>query len=673
MDAFLQELQTDGQTDSEGEFSISVEAAMRKLRDFQLPRRGSFAAHLVACAVASGASRLLVSASHSSIDFYMDRPYLSSEDLDQLFLAPFRGQAPLFLKELAVGINGAFGLKPIYWRVESWSETQGGWRLHHQNGEQTLTPLHSSWAAKLQGCRVSLFLRPPSARGFNILNDLKPVLTELRDRCAYAPLDLRLGRKRGSQEVVQEGSLIAHALWRTEGGEPGTGLLGSIDGSLEKVHEESFSAYLWIDAKPSERQVHIVVNGISYPPPFQDFLPYPWLKAIIAAPYLEKDLSQASLRGSKEITHIQSWVKQKVPSLLLLRCLSYEPLHRNSLFQFNSCLREVFQETPHPEPVRKWFEMVELLDLAREPSKFESVRKQTLRIDEKCARHVWRSLIRSQTRLLQKAYETRDWTEVLSGVERLITIPDFFARATETEKEVLMTLCCLAGAGEGHPIYAGLKEKADVLWFAPRRALIRALLGHETSILDEVVGLWKHYLSFQLTLPDQAAALEHLKRVRRNHASWSLALNDSAELFRLQGEHRQSLEMRIAFLKSKPASYHHWLQVVASEAQAHGTISQWGYWRARAGLSEVSQVGIQAKSLHLRFANYPQKRWPKLLKESESESLSSPKWQYLFHRALWAVRESGDWETARRYFCRRLLLASLGESGHTLTTPGRVL
>jgi tetratricopeptide (TPR) repeat protein len=215
-------------------------------------------------------------------------------------------------------------------------------------------------------------------------------------------------------------------------------------------------------------------------------------------------------------------------------------------------------------------------------------------------------------------------------------------------------------------------ESRDLLWAPGRHALVLWLADRPDEALektDEVSGFWKHYLKFQMCLPDLAQARKHLDRAISADPGATFALNDLADITLLEKDYAEALKLRAEVIHRNIAGKVYWIQAIAQHARAHGSRSQFAYWTAYSGLAQLTQTGAAAGALLHRMRSYNSFRWKKVLEKSETLSLTNTKWRFLFHNALWALRGEEEWETARRALFRRLLLASMSEDGQNPLVP----
>ena len=664
MDSFLDQISQGGQKNSEGEFTISHLEALRKLRDFQLPRVGSFAANLVAAVVLGGGKTLQVSVTETSISFVFDKPLLTEQDLESLFLSPFQSGAPMWRKELAIAANGTLGLPLKLWSFQSWNaETEIGWEMKGLGGEQEVSPL-SRALGKASHSRFTLHFG--YQRGLRIQKFSLPIHQELQQRCCFAPLRIRMNSQSVARDPVEGRTTIARRVWRTVHEAPGARLLGKAAKYEEHQHKENFSAVMWLEPKDNG-QVTLLVNGVAFPAPEKSFGLPSWLSLIVASPVLQKDLSQSSITKNRTLRLLSEWAAEQVPDLLEERCRSFRSLYGSPLTRFHNCLNEYYDEPP--PAVRTWFEHQELLKKACNPEIFEELSKDARDLPELRAKALWRALRQAQYSVVREAWNKKDWALAARAADRISLVAKEAESLSPEEEETLMATFSLAkDFGRALPAV----KPRDLLWAPGRHALVLWLADRRDAALaktDEITGFWKHYLKFQMHLPDLEKARKHLDRAISTEPGATFALNDLADLVFLEKDYDEALKLRTEVINRNIAGKIYWIQVMRQNARAHGSRSQFAYWTAYSGLAQLSQAGADAGALLHRMRSYDRVRWEKVLEKSETIRLNNTKWRFLFHNALWALRGEEAWETTRRALFRRLLLASMSEDGQNPLVP----
>lgn len=664
LDAFLDDLQEQGTPMEPGDFTISEEEALRKMREYQLLSPGSFASHLVAAVVAAGGTYLAFHTTKEGLTFSFDKPHLDQVHFDEFFHALFASGSLLWHRELAIAVNAALGLKPRVLTLQSWDTAdQNGHLLKLEGKDQRLVSLRPTQRRRRQGSRVDLFLRPPGARGFNLKRFSAPVARELRSRCCYAPIQVTVNSKGTRKALLGKNEPLVHQYWAGESVLP-LDLEGCDNGAQppeRHQHDEEFSAYLAIEARKGA-DVVLVVDGVSFSLQDQVKIEVPLLRAVVSATGLRKDISQANLLQEERLDSIVTWLNRKSKEMLLSRCATLVPMVERANELFCACLKTVFS-TDVPIEVHSWLDQVKTLRMASDPEYYEQVLSTISGLRKGRTQALWEKLRWSHLLWLETLYRERDWTQALVAVKRLREIP---LESPPEQSEAFLVLSVLAG--EAVPTL--IDTDLELPWFKERRAVLSILAGRydvDFGALDEG---WGHYLQAQMALPDLPRARALFRSALECGPQWRYLHNDLAEIAYLVGNFRDGLKHRTEFRRLEPPGRRFWAHFLGTEAMAHGTMSQWARWSvANSVYSLVLGDNSGAPSLNRAFKNYNKYRWQTELKESEGHSLGSGAWTYRFKRAVWGFRAEEHWREPREYQLRRLLRASLGATPTELVEP----
>lgn len=345
MDSFLERLQSDGDRDSIGRFTLDPAKAREKLQKFQLVEPHAYPVHLVAAAVASGATRidLHLDADDLRLDFD-GRPFLA-EEMEHLFASLFSTERQAWLirlKELAIGINAALVLKPRWVDVESWSGREGI-HLRVYPERDRLERVRPGPDAGLN-TRIHVRQRLGLKKVLRYLSKrTTPEEAALRQRCRLCPVPVRLNGEQLSGPVAIPACLV---LTHLQGG-PHELVLDCPEAAL-RLDEPSagdYSAWLALDHQVSRATLHWVVNGVSYVEPFS-------LRAWVVTPNMPKDVSQTSLVQGEEWQRILGHLRDARARQLQALALRYGELEPTVQAQAREVLLEALGEGLTPgEPV----------------------------------------------------------------------------------------------------------------------------------------------------------------------------------------------------------------------------------------------------------------------------------------------------------------------------------
>ncbi|MFA5507219.1 MAG: hypothetical protein WC314_10210 [Vulcanimicrobiota bacterium] len=109
MESFLDQMKQEGQPESEGGFTLSAEGSHWKMAQYCLANRGDYPAHVLAAAVAGGASKFSLEREARATLLSFDGAPISREDLLALSGAGGRGR----LHELSIALSAAAGQSTV--------------------------------------------------------------------------------------------------------------------------------------------------------------------------------------------------------------------------------------------------------------------------------------------------------------------------------------------------------------------------------------------------------------------------------------------------------------------------------------------------------------------------------------------------------------------------------
>lgn len=291
MDSLLEELQSDGDFESIGRFTLDPAKAREKLQKFQLVEPHTYPVHLIAAAVASGATRvdLHLDADDLKLDFD-GRPFLA-EEMENLFASLFSSERHAWLirlKELAIGINAALVSKPRWIDVESQSGQQG----IHLRVYPDRDRLERVRPGPNAGTRIHVRQRMGLKTVMRFLSKrTSPEEMAIRERCRLCPIPVRLNGEQVSQPLAISTCLV---LTHLRGGPHELAVEGS-EGAmrLEEASPGDYSAWVALDRESGRGALHWIVNGVSH---IEGFSARAW----VITGTMPKDVSQASLVQGEE-------------------------------------------------------------------------------------------------------------------------------------------------------------------------------------------------------------------------------------------------------------------------------------------------------------------------------------------------------------------------------------
>ncbi|MCA9792058.1 MAG: hypothetical protein KC910_09700 [Candidatus Eremiobacteraeota bacterium] len=290
LDEYLEQFR--GKVAESGTFTVNVAKARIKLRQYLLRERHTYACHLVAAGIAWGASEVRVENDADDLVVEFDGPGFSVHTLENPFgplLDPETAQNAGG-RELAIGLNTALSFDPRWVNVSSrglalWlhgerqevvaAETGPGVRIHIKE--------RTSWRTLKKVLSRS---GPPEAAA-------------IRWRMRYSPVPILI-----NQERIDGPCPLDRCLARLTTHSPGT-RVGPVEGTfgLHLEEEGEFSAEIALT--DLESFAKLIFNGFVY-----EAGPVAGVRAMVAVPHLQRDLSQEQLRHSPALSAVLSFVEQ---------------------------------------------------------------------------------------------------------------------------------------------------------------------------------------------------------------------------------------------------------------------------------------------------------------------------------------------------------------------------
>ncbi|MBI3926495.1 MAG: hypothetical protein HY319_13220 [Armatimonadetes bacterium] len=315
LDSFLEELGGGGTIHSAGAvFSLDPTRALEKMQDFALADPETYFQHVVASAVAGGATFVHVRTHPSSVSFRYDGRPLTPTAMHDLFASLFvspRDPDRAFLRELAVGLCGARRLELGHVTVESWSGTEGA-RLSLTDGRADIEWLAGGGETREEVTEV-LLRAPPTGRA--LVRALQSFLTSSQPASPWgslrwAPAAIRVD---GRPIASHPDDLVA--LYRLQGGEP----MAEVPAAcvLEGRHPEAYSALVMVTGEENAvTELTVVVHGMvrgTFPVQFG----YPGIRVAAYAAHLTLDASRSSVVQDEVLEALKERLRAQVHRAVL--------------------------------------------------------------------------------------------------------------------------------------------------------------------------------------------------------------------------------------------------------------------------------------------------------------------------------------------------------------------
>ena len=343
LEDFLQTESSNGEHDSSGIFTMSVDRASWKLAQFQLASLSLFPVHLAACAVASRATVFRTTFKGRSARFYFNGGVFSVSELELLSQPLLANNVPARIRELGIAISAASGSS----QVKFFSVAKGrGLKLTVDSGEVVLEEFAAN---DLEEGQVLLVEDCP--RNFN--------LTKLKERCHLAPLDLTINGERHRTMLdfgMSNGAL--YAMHRQQGRNE-LMVRSARLASYEVAHREvkapenrSFCVGLTEPETADETGWVFLCNGVTYKPR-KDPFGLSLICGAVDCSDLEKDLSQSSLLANDEYQAMLDEVRRGIRQLIEDNLQALRSLPDTLREGFLVELIDFYQDQPAPPALRE--------------------------------------------------------------------------------------------------------------------------------------------------------------------------------------------------------------------------------------------------------------------------------------------------------------------------------
>lgn len=207
----LDELRRQGETDSEGEFTLDASRARELLKRFTLENPRHYILNLVAAAVGAGATAVNVQTDADDAVVTWEGQAMTRQQLADLFAAPFQDGCPRYVEELAIGAGFALGLEPHWVRVDCWNDGEAFRLVANAEGE------HVEELQRLPGetTGTRVHVKEPLLR--KLLRGSGEEAEAVRRLCRYAPVAIELNRRSVNRSLPYEECLVVRAV-RSESG-----------------------------------------------------------------------------------------------------------------------------------------------------------------------------------------------------------------------------------------------------------------------------------------------------------------------------------------------------------------------------------------------------------------------------------------------------------------------
>ena len=387
---FLAQLESVGQTESEGTFTLSPQTAARTMRRFQLPDPYMYILQMVAAATVGRSEHLAVETATRRLTYYFEGLEITEEELRVLDTFLFPGvNAPDHLTELAVGIEAALNFAEEV-QVESFVGKRG-FRLVISAKGVRLESVEGSGSGETPYSRVIV----KKKREINLLWSTRPhPELDWLEACRHAILSLYVEGKPYLTEPMPEVPAET-ILWGkiVQAGDPLKLARPSVrskalEPSITSEHANAFG-YLALVGREEANQngLLFVHRGLVVHRPLSD-LGLPVICGLIHCDSLKKDISHTNFVEDGNFEELQMQLKLLAVQLVVEFCrqLNEHREHWKKLWGTVVGLLESGDLNPEQETVvREWADHVH--KAGEDQSPFSSLQKARFLEKEGKAEH----------------------------------------------------------------------------------------------------------------------------------------------------------------------------------------------------------------------------------------------------------------------------------------------
>ncbi len=257
IDDLLNSLRDHGTIDSQGQFTLSLADARRKLTHFHSSDNSRYLLLLLSAGVAAGAERIDIRHSEKVLEVSLPGAYLPEPDLLASLGEPLKGESAPGASDLALGIQAAFGFNVAVIQVQVQSPEKGSyaWVLEPSTERSAPTP-----SAPQTGIGLALHYRSTlrdrvkgllqSLRGYA---GMPPEIRQVDRYCDLCPRPIRY-----QTESITRQLMLPDAPARVQIGPLPEGLLGF-------KPDRIMGGLPWRGALALRSgSVQLVVHGVSY-------------------------------------------------------------------------------------------------------------------------------------------------------------------------------------------------------------------------------------------------------------------------------------------------------------------------------------------------------------------------------------------------------------------------
>ncbi len=583
LNTMLARLSSEGDADSSGVFTLSLEKAGEKLATYRLASPGLFVLNLVASAVMAGAQQFTIETTGEVTLFAFDtvlEPEL--EPLEGLLSTIFDPKASPFVRELALAVHGARSLPDQPKIIVSVSTQQWSRDLVVSAEKIDMVVAEARPSGVIFQLQYRSGWRSLFSRGKGVREE---AVRHFSHFCRFAPLKvINNGQVEGARVTggLYESSIMA---WRHLQGEQAMNVAvpkRSYDLTLsqKKVSPTVSSMVVSLHEPNWARQQGLLLlsRGVAFRRPLA-LLGCPLALVVITADHLEKNLSQSDLVENDDYHLIIEAAKAEVEDLISEVCssppLSWRPNHER---EFSLELERRYPaETPAPLVVEAYRRLKQMTRLCQQPEGQQQQIEFWRRLSEEepdRAERFHRELTEALQASLKRSIASRQWSQSLPTLTSLTDLGVYRADS------LLVALRVLSDDPKG------------------ARELLTSTLPGYSSLLESLItgrssetvqGPMADLLAFQRAVEaDELVLADELRNVLMGYEGTPLLdlWLGWYSIYRRKMD-QACIHWDQAVTKVNTRDWAHWNEALWEELNGKVSFLHQVRWRARRGLEEL--------------------------------------------------------------------------------------
>jgi hypothetical protein len=302
VDSFIEQMKQEGYPDSEGAFSLSGEKSHWKMAQYRLANRSDYPMHVLAAAVAGGASRFKLERDEQSTFFAFDGEHYFSEDFEALSDPALPRSARL--AELEIALSAASGHSTVRFAAEGRNVRR---ELQVVVGEVTVHEIEISHEHK-----NTFLVETP-------IDDAD--LERFIEMARFAPLDLTVDGEKVNEclDFGAEGGLV-RGVWEVKGAEPlSTGAYKPSETCFCSCRESTQGPSLLLCLVEPRwagyEDVLLLSRGVVKASESK-FFGFPMITGAVTTSHLQRDLSAQNVVQNQEYKDFLAWIQREVDRFL---------------------------------------------------------------------------------------------------------------------------------------------------------------------------------------------------------------------------------------------------------------------------------------------------------------------------------------------------------------------